>query len=88
MNLSVPPAEDLLGYAASALVLLAFSMHSLIRLRIVAIASNLTFIAYAATAHLQPVLVLHVTLLPINLWRLRQCITARGDCLDLRTWFR
>ncbi len=69
---------DLLGYAASALVLLAFSLRSLTALRVVAIASNLTFLAYASAAHLPPVLVLHAALLPINLWRLWQCVGARA----------
>jgi hypothetical protein len=71
-----PSGVDLLGYAASVLVLLAFSLRSLVALRIVAIASNVIFIAYASAAHVQPVLVLHATLLPINLWRLCQCITG------------
>ena len=69
---------DVLGYAAAALVLLAFSLQSLIALRTVAIASNLVFIAYAMGAHLHPVLVLHAALLPVNLWRLRQCLSATG----------
>ena len=74
---------DLLGYVSSALVLLAFSLRSLIALRSVAIASNVTFIAYAS-AHLQPVLVLHAALLPINVWRLCQCVIARTRTARLR----
>jgi CRP/FNR family transcriptional regulator, cyclic AMP receptor protein len=73
----MPTAVDLLGYAASALVLLAFSLRSLVALRGVAIASNLTFIAYASAAHLAPVLLLHAALLPINAWRLWQCAASR-----------
>jgi hypothetical protein len=64
---------DLLGYAASALVLWAFSLRSLVALRAVAITSNLAFIGYALAAHLPPVLLLHAALLPVNLWRLWQC---------------
>jgi CRP/FNR family transcriptional regulator, cyclic AMP receptor protein len=74
----IPALVDLIGYAAAALVLLAFSLRSLIALRSVAIASNLTFIAYASAAHRQPVLVLHAALLPINLWRLGQCFIPRS----------
>lgn len=73
MTHSIPALVDLIGYSASALVLLAFSLRSLTALRGVAIASNVTFIAYASAAHLHPVLVLHAALLPINLWRLGQC---------------
>jgi len=67
-------AVELLGYTGAALVLLAFSLHSVVALRSVAIASNLTFIAYASVAHLPPVLALHAALLPMNLWRLWQCL--------------
>jgi hypothetical protein len=38
----------------------------------VAIASNLAFIGYGAVAHLTPILLLHVVLLPLNVWRLRE----------------
>ena len=67
---------ELLGYAAAGLVLATFSARSITALRSLAIASNLLFIAYAACAHLLPVLVLHVLLLPINLTRLCQALTA------------
>jgi len=77
MNHWMPSSVDLLGYSAGALVLLAFSLQSLIALRTVAIASNVMFIAYAIGAHVQPVLVLHAALLPINVWRLWQCTRRR-----------
>ena len=56
--------SDLLGYAAAGLVLVEFSLRSITALRSAAIASNEMFIAYAATAHLMPVLILHALLLP------------------------
>jgi hypothetical protein len=87
MNPWLPTAVDALGYAASVLVLLAFSLRSLVALRSVAIASNVTFIAYAGAAHLLPVLVLHAALLPINVWRLWQCATARKRTERLRARF-
>jgi hypothetical protein len=42
----------------------------------VAIASNLMFIAYAFSAHLLPVLVLHALLLPLNARRLREALAT------------
>ena len=80
----IPALVDLIGYAASALVLLAFSLRSLVALRSVAIASNVTFIAYASAAHLLPVLVLHAALLPINLWRLGQFFSSRTRARRLK----
>ena len=65
---------ELLGYVAAGLVLATFSARSIIALRVLAIASNLLFIAYAAGAHLPPVLILHALLLPINLLRLWQAL--------------
>jgi len=67
---------DLLGYVAAGLVLATFSVRSITALRSVAIASNLMFIAYAAMAHLMPVLILHALLLPLNVWRLRQDLAS------------
>ena len=63
---------DALGYSAAALVLWTFSLNSMRALRVVAIASNLMFIAYGAAAQLWPVLLLHAILLPLNGWRLWQ----------------
>ncbi|MBL8447727.1 MAG: cyclic nucleotide-binding domain-containing protein [Zoogloeaceae bacterium] len=60
------------GYFASLLVLSTFSMRTMIPLRCSAIASNLAFLTYSYLAHLTPVLVLHLVLLPLNVWRLLQ----------------
>jgi hypothetical protein len=62
---------DLLGYAASAMVLATFCMSSMLYLRLVAIGSNILFILFGSVAHIQPVLLLHLVLLPVNLARLR-----------------
>ena len=69
-NLVAP--TELLGYLACGLALLTFWARSLRTLRLAAIASNLSFIAYATAAGLAPVLALHMLLLPLNAWRLWQ----------------
>ncbi len=63
---------DLLGYAASAAVLATFCMSTMIPLRIVALGSNVLFMAYGYVDHLYPVLVLHAILFPVNALRLLQ----------------
>lgn len=63
---------DWLGVLGSILVFSTFWMTSTVRLRIMALASNLVFIAYASSAMLVPILVLHCALLPLNLIRLWQ----------------
>ncbi|HEX6720939.1 MAG TPA: hypothetical protein VF107_05190 [Burkholderiaceae bacterium] len=68
---------ELLGYAAAGLVLATFSARSITTLRMLAIASNVLFVAYAAGTHLLPVLILHALLLPINLARLLQALAEK-----------
>lgn len=57
------------GYLASALVFATFCMRTMIPLRLIAISSNVAFIVYGYYGGLYPVLVLHVILLPMNIWR-------------------
>jgi len=68
---------DALGWAAALLTLLTFFSADMRRLRLLALAGNAAFIAYGSMAHLLPVLVLHLMLVPVNLWRLNQ--TFRRD---------
>ena len=63
---------EAIGWLASGLVLLSFLMTVMTRLRVLAAVSNVVFITYAVMAGLTPVLVLHIILLPVNLWRLWQ----------------
>lgn len=69
---------DWLGYLASLLVLATFCMRDMAALRVLAIASNVAFIGYAALAHINPVLVLHAVLLPLNLWHLVELLLERS----------
>jgi ABC-type glycerol-3-phosphate transport system permease component len=63
---------DIVGYLASGLVFATFYMTEMLPLRLAAIASNLAFIAYGYLGEMTPILLLHVWLLPLNVWRLRQ----------------
>lgn len=63
-------ADDLLGVLGSVLVFASFWMKRSIPLRMMALASNVVFIAYATLAWLVPILILHVALLPLNAVRL------------------
>ena len=66
-----------LGYFAASLVLAAFCMRSMWGLRITAISSNVAFIGYGYAGDLMPVLILHLLLLPVNIYRLAELISAR-----------
>jgi hypothetical protein len=62
--------SSMMGYAASAAVLGTFLMRNMVPLRLLAILSNVLFVAYGYTEQIYPVLCLHVVLLPINFQRL------------------
>jgi len=70
-------ASELMGFIASALVLLTFAMNDMRLLRLVGLLSNVAFIVYAELNCLLPVLVLHALLLPINGYRLVE-LSRRG----------
>lgn len=75
------------GYLASLLVFSTFYMKTMVRLRMVAIASNVAFMAYGLAGAIYPVFILHAILLPMNCVRLCQLhgltrkvrAAARGD---------
>lgn len=81
------PIGELAGYVASALVFATFYMKTMLRLRIIAIVSNVAFITYGLLQGLPPILILHLCLLPLNIIRLyefrglvaRTRAAARGD---------
>lgn len=64
------PASGISGFVASALVLATFAMNDMRLLRRTAIVSNIAFIIYGGLNVLLPVLLLHLLLLPINIYRL------------------
>lgn len=74
-----------LGYLASLLVLATFCMRGMVALRVVAIASNVAFIGYAALAGIDPVLMLHALLLPMNAFRLAEAVRERRRAAPRRS---
>jgi hypothetical protein len=60
---------EIFGYVAAGLVLATFSMRTMLPLRILGISSNIAFITYGYLADLEPVLILHAALLPLNIYR-------------------
>src|SRR5215217_4036001 len=67
------------GWVSAALVFSSFFMKTMVPLRMVAICSNIAFMTYALLGlkygvfgRVYPILVLHASLLPLNIIRLRQ----------------
>ena len=50
----------------------------MIPLRVIALGSNVAFLAYGGLLHLYPVLLLHAVLMPVNAWRLTEILRLRG----------
>ena len=67
------------SYLAPILVFAAFFMKAIIPLRVIAITSNLAFIFYALGIGSIPILVLHLSLLPLNVIRIVQHIRLVRD---------
>ncbi len=78
---------DTVGYLASLLVFATFFMRTMIALRLAAIGSNVCFIGFGVAAHIYPVLILHIALLPLNTVRTLEMlrltrrieVAAKGD---------
>ena len=71
----MPLIYEATGFLASSLVLITFSMKDMRLLRIIAIFSNIAFIAYGILSWLPPIFSLHLLLLPLNLVRLMEIQT-------------
>lgn len=78
---------EALGYIGAAFTISTYSMRTMVPLRVSGIVANIAFISYGALAHVYPTLLLHMLLLPLNAYRLRQLLrlvrsvqeAARGD---------
>ncbi len=62
------------GLVASAFVVAGYTMRTMISLRIFGILSNVVLIAYALPQHHYPIVALHLILLPLNVYRLREML--------------
>ena len=69
---------DAIGYLAAGLVFVTFCMRAMVPLRLVAIASNVAFIAYGYLGQLMPVLVLHGLLMVVNAYHLMAVLQSSG----------
>ena len=62
------------GLLASAFVVAGYTMRTMIPLRIFGILTNVVLIAHAIPLHNYPIIVLHLILLPLNAYRLREML--------------
>lgn len=65
---------DLIGWIAAAFTLAAYSMRTMLPLRIAAICANISFATYGWLEGALSILTLHLVLLPFNLYRLEELL--------------
>ena len=63
---------ELVGYLASALVVLALTMTSVVRLRMVSLAGSITFFVYGSLIDSAPIMITNGSIAVINMWFLRK----------------
>lgn len=68
---------EIIGWMAALSTLGAYSMRTMLPLRMVAILSNLLFLTYGTLTGVYPMLVLHAVLLPFNSYRLWEILRDR-----------
>ena len=69
---------EVIGWAGSLLTFTAYSMKTMLPLRIVAVCANLCFLTYGYSAEVWQMAVLHAALLPFNGWRLSEILILRA----------
>ena len=72
-------AGEFAAWVASLLTFTTFYMKTMVPLRVVGIMSNVAFLAFALIEHIVPVIILHGTLLPLNIYRLREILKLVGE---------
>jgi len=74
----VSPVE-LVGYAASALVVVSLAMTSVVRLRVISLVGSLTFVAYGVLIGSIPILITNAAIAGLNVWFLRRELGGQRD---------
>ncbi|TFH14406.1 MAG: hypothetical protein E4H05_09520 [Acidimicrobiales bacterium] len=76
--------EALVGYLASALVVVSLTMTSVVRLRIISLLGSITFVVYGLLIDSAPIVVTNAAIMFINLWFLRkEFASGSGHGFDL-----
>jgi hypothetical protein len=72
---------ELLGYAASAIVVTSLTMSSVVRLRLLSFCGSLTFFTYGLLIESTPIMVTNIAIAAINVWFLTK--EFRFGAIDL-----
>ena len=70
---------EVVGYVASALVVLSLAMTSVVRLRLISLVGSVVFVVYAVLIGSVPIVITNVAIAGLNLWFLRNELGGRRD---------
>jgi hypothetical protein len=71
--------QEIVGYAASALVVLSLAMTSVVRLRLISLAGSVVFVVYGVLIDAVPIVITNVAIAGLNVWFLRNELGGRRD---------
>lgn len=63
---------EVIGYAASALVVLSLTMRSILKLRLISLCGSITFLVYGLLIESTPIIITNASIAAINVWHLRK----------------
>jgi hypothetical protein len=72
-------ALEVVGYVASALIIVSITQKSILRLRVVGLAGSITFLVYAIAIGAYPIAVVNVVAAGIHAWYLRQLTRRQAE---------
>ncbi len=72
-------ALEVVGYCASALIVISITQKSILRLRVIGLAGSLTFLVYAIAISAYPIAVVNVIAAGIHTWYLRKLIRHKEE---------
>ena len=76
---------EIFGWLGAIFTLSAYSMRNMLPLRCIALAANVAFITYGALVPVYPMLALHVSLFPLNLFRLWEILVSMRRMNEARS---
>jgi hypothetical protein len=72
-------ALEVVGYCASALIVISITQKSILRLRVIGLAGSLTFLGYAIAISAYPIAVVNIIAAGIHGWYLRKLIRHKEE---------
>jgi hypothetical protein len=70
---------EVVGYLASALVVVSLSMSSVVKLRLISLCGSVTFVVYGSLIGAPPIVIANVVIAGINIWFLRNELGGHRD---------